>query len=419
MIGFVPSNPLWDHPTIDFGVWFYQAYDSNGCQEANSGLETLLIGENKIVWKVSRTSSVLACISSAISLLTVLLLDINPNVSRSFSVLLVLPLLLSSILAEAAKFIILHSNICLNNVWTPFQTSALEVAQKCILARSAYMSLTSLVSHFISCCIVMASVTRTRSKLLITSRKDFVFVGEYSSFEKSLEDVTLGDDATPEVTMQLSICGTIKSDEQTPRMSNYSSSLGKFSSIFLCPNVTHESKTPRTCNSSSLGWRKASSHFFCPYTATTGPMDEMKGSRISVKSTAIPQSSKPMNVVQKGKDSLSCCLNLEPEQQGSPRKSISLQKKSPDAAAGVKDKALEQSYGLNAVNLSLRQTASSANKTQDLSCAVSKNRIFGQHALDIPSPRDNIPTDDVMVTLTIMNSSVNARDDELKRKSHP
>lgn len=414
MVGFVPTNPLWDHPTIDFGLWFYQSYDSNVCQEASSRLETLLIGENDIVWKVSRISSVLACISSGISLLTVIYLDVSPNVSRCFSVLLVIPMLLSSMLAEAAKFIILHSSICLNNVWIPFQTSASEVAQKCILARSAYMSLTSLVSHFISCCIVMVSATS--SNVSITNRKDVVFVGNYLEFDKALEDVTL-DDAATEATMRLSIPETVESDAITPRTCNYSSSLGKVSSIFLCPNVTHESKTPRTCNSSSQGWGKASSLFFCPYTATATklPIDEMKRSRISAKNTFIP----PMNVAQKGKVSLSDCLRSVPEQQGSSRKSTSLQKKSLDAAVGAKDRNLEQNYGLDAVNLSLSQTVPSAKRTHDPSCDVSKNQIFGPYAVDIPSPRDNIPTDDVMATLTLMNSSMNVRDDELKRKSHP
>jgi len=259
-------------------------------------------------------------------------------------------------------------------------------------------------------------VSATSSNVSITNRKDVVFVGNYLEFDKALEDVTL-DDAATEATMRLSIPETVESDAITPRTCNYSSSLGKVSSIFLCPNVTHESKTPRTCNSSSQGWGKASSLFFCPYTATATklPIDEMKRSRISAKNTVFP----PMNVAQKGKVSLSDCLRSVPEQQGSSRKSTSLQKKSLDAAVGAKDRNLEQNYGLDAVNLSLSQTVPSAKRTHDPSCDVSKNQIFGPYAVDIPSPRDNIPTDDVMATLTLMNSSMNVRDDELKRKSHP
>jgi hypothetical protein len=265
----------------------------------------------------------------------------------------------------------------------------------------------------------MASATS--SKLSITNREDVVFVGNYLEFDKALEDVTL-DDAATEATMQLSIPETVESDAITPRTCNYSSSLGKVSSIFLCPHVTHESKTPRTCNSSSHGWGKASSLFFCPYTATatTLPIDEMKRSRISAKNTVIPPLSKPIKVAQNGKVSRSDCLTSVSEPQGRSRKSNSLQKKSFDDAVGVKDQILEQDCGVKAVNFTLSQTVPSAKKKHDPSCDISKNEIFGLDAVDIPSPRDNIPTDDVMATLTLMASSMNNfHDDELKRKSHP
>lgn len=412
VIGSVPSNMTWDHPTIDFGLWFYQPYDSINCQEAPYSLKALLFGENDIVWKVSRVSSVLACVAGGIALVTMILLGVSPDFARYFSVLLLLPLLLSSIFAETAKFIILHSNICQNSVWTSLQSTVTEVSQDCILGRSAYMSLASLASHFIACCFIAASSALTSYKLSTMSQKDAVFVGEYLEFEKSLEDINLDDSSTTTTTLQLPIVN-VTNDAKTPRACNYLSQ-GNVSSFFFCPNITHEAKTPRTCNSSSLGERNARSLFFCPYTATAVPSDEMK--RSPAKKTAI--SRLPVNVVENnGKVAPKDRSTSVTGQQGKFGKNSPFKEKSQDAAVDSKVKNMLHNYGIDAVDLPISQILTSAEKQHESGNNIKKHRIFGPYALDIPSPREHFPTDDVMAKL--ISAPMNQRADGSKTGTYP
>jgi len=348
------------------------------------------MSEDDLTWKVARASSILACCASGIALAAVILLELCPGATKSFSVLLILPLLSSSILAETAKFVILHSSICKNRVWIPFTSSGKEVAKDCILARSAYFSLASLATYLIVCfAILLSTLVSSWKSPHVLIPKGAECEKTEGDFETSLVDISF-DDSSTAITGQLSHVVT----------------------------GTNDSETPRTCNSSLNGENERNSLFFCPYTATSVSWGEKRRNQPSAQDNVISQSPKPMKIAEFEHDTATNQRSTATRAQGKLGKSLgSKWKPTKPEATGANEREMVKIYGTDAFDL-----PQPFHSTDTLNHCSSMNlhRIQGVYALDLPSPRERAPTDDVMTILCNADSlkmAVDAKTEEKDRIS--
>ena len=380
IIGFTPSNPSWKYPTIDVGLWLHQSYETDGCKTTSNNLESLLMSEDDMTWKVARASSILACCASGIALAVVILLELCPGATKSFSILLILPLLCSSILAETAKFVILHSSICKNRVWIPFSSSRKEAAEDCILARSAYFSLVSLATYLIVCFVILIS------NLISSWKSPHILIPKGSecektvgNFETSLVEISF-DDSSTAITGQLSHVVT----------------------------GTHDSETPRTCNSSLNCDNEKKSLFFCPYTATSVSWGEKRRNQPSAQDSVNSQSTKPMKISEFEHNTATNQRSTPTRAQGKLGKSLgSKWKLTKSEAACTNEREMINIYGTDAFDL---PQPFHSTETLDHCSSMNLYRIQGVYALDLPSPRERAPTDDVMTILCNADSLKTAVD---------
>ena len=86
-VGFTPSNPAWEHPTIDVGLWFYQLDNSDrnntlfttttrtylpGCHRFTDDFETYFIGDDQM-WNAARVAAIVSSCAGVLALVSLLL----------------------------------------------------------------------------------------------------------------------------------------------------------------------------------------------------------------------------------------------------------------------------------------------------------------------------------------------------------
>ena len=173
-IGFTPTNTYWEKSsTLDVGLWFIQSHKSNeglpwketslpGCRRFDTSFEELLL-ESDSTWSAARIGAMVSACASILALSTSILLNFCPLPVRFIWTGVLLPSVLTSLCAEAIKFLAFDSDMCKARIWRD-SNGSYHSAEGCSLNRGAMTSLGSITTYLM--CIILVCLKSPQRRQL-------------------------------------------------------------------------------------------------------------------------------------------------------------------------------------------------------------------------------------------------------------
>lgn len=172
-IGFVPANDVWSDSQAELGLFSFDSHQTdrnkwkrsfnNGCQLYSESFEAHFISSDP-TWHVSQIMAYISGIASLVALSTAWLLTITPLPASFLWPGVLLPAVVLSMLAGAAKFIFFDTQICTEPLWFVDESSQPAAARSCEIGESSVFGIASVAAYFF-CTILICFRSPQKRKL--------------------------------------------------------------------------------------------------------------------------------------------------------------------------------------------------------------------------------------------------------------